>query len=66
MYVGCAQKVIVGPPMILNAVRLQKQFLTFQSSSLKSSIGGTLYYAIISSPVVCLCHGFMSVVDRAP
>ena len=21
---------------------------------------------IISSPVVCLCHGFMSVVDRAP
>ena len=23
-------------------------------------------HRIISSPVVCLCHGFMSVVDRAP
>ena len=25
-----------------------------------------LAVVIFSSPVVCLCHGFMSVVDRAP
>ena len=24
------------------------------------------FNTIFSSPVVCLCHGFMSVVDRAP
>ena len=44
MYVGCAQKVIVAPTVILNSARGQKQFLT---SSLKTPVGGASYFAII-------------------
>ena len=48
MYEGCAQKNNVAPPIILNFLRGQNQFLTFESSSLKPPVGGASYYAIIS------------------
>ena len=47
MYVGCAQKHIVAPPIKLNSMRGKKEFFTFESSSLKPPVGGASYYVII-------------------
>ena len=43
----CAQKVMVAPPVMLDFLWCQKQFLTFFTSSLKPPVGGASYYVII-------------------
>ena len=46
MYIGCAQKNSVAPPITLNFLLGQKQFLA-SYSSLKPPVGVASYYAII-------------------
>ena len=45
MYVGCVQKIIVAPPIILFA--WAKVAFNIYSSSLKPPVGGASYYVII-------------------
>ena len=48
--------------MVCFVTKLKKN----DAMTLISQIPVSNVFNLFSSPVVCLCHGFMSVVDRAP